>query len=128
MAHSKLAVALAILAVPMAVTVASDAARAQARDCVIVGNINPIGINSAGTIEMNAGETCNMFLTTSGTIESARISEPPKHGTLTMGGAGNASYRPREGFTGTDEFAMTITGRGPTSSGTSVLTVRANVK
>ena len=128
MRHSKLVVATAILAVPMAIAIASDAAQAQVRDCVIVGNINPIGIDSVGTIELNSGETCNMFLTTSGTVESSRISEQPKHGTLTMAGAGSATYKPREGYRGADEFALTITGRGPTSSGTSVLKVRANVK
>src|SRR5262245_53209008 len=104
MHHSKLTVAFAMLVAPMTVVIASDPAWAQARDCVIVGNINPIGINSEGTIEMNAGETCKMFLTASGTIDSVRVSEAPKHGTLTMEGAGSATYKPREGFKGTDEF------------------------
>jgi len=120
--------ALAITATPTLALVTLQDAQAQVRDCVIVGNIGPIGVNSTGTIELNSGETCNMFLTTSGTVESSGISERPKHGTLTLEGAGSAQYKPREGYKGTDEFAITVTGRSQTSSGTSILKVIATVK
>jgi hypothetical protein len=129
MRHSRMpAIVFAVAAASFATLVASGAARAQVRDCVIVGNIAPFGINSEGTIDMNAGETCKMHLTTSGTVENTKVSLRPKNGTLTMEGAGSASYKPKKGFKGTDEFAVTVTGRGPTSVGTSVLKVRANVK
>jgi hypothetical protein len=129
MRRVRITVTLGLLAAAAtAAMIVPDAALAQARDCVIVGNINPIGIDSSGFIEMNAGETCKMHLTASGVADSVNVSLRPKNGTLTMEGAGSATYQPKAGFTGTDEFAITITGRGPTSSGTSVLTVKANVK
>jgi len=127
---SKLTALFAILAVPMAVTIASDAAQAQVRDCVIVGNILPIGQNSVGAIQLTSGETCNMFLTTSGTVVSSNISERPKNGTLTLEGAGSMRYKPRDGYTGTDEFAVTVTGhtQAGTADVTSILKVIATVK
>jgi Bacterial Ig domain len=110
--------------------VMSQNAHAQVRDCVIVGNILPIGQNSAGAIELTSGETCNMFLTTSGTVVSSSISERPKNGTLTLEGAGSMRYKPRDGYTGTDEFAVTVTGhtQAGTADVTSSLKVRATVK
>jgi hypothetical protein len=120
--------AVVITAAPTLALITSQDAQAQVRDCVIVGNIGPIGVNSMGTIELNSGETCKMFLTTSGTVESSGVSERPKHGTLTLEGAGSATYKPRDGFTGTDEFAFTVTGRSQASSGTSILKVIATVR
>lgn len=126
MRYLKLAAAAAIIAAPALLIGAAQAQ--QTRDCVITGNLSPIGFNSEGSIEMNAGESCNMFLTTSGTIDSAKISQRPKNGTLRLAGAGSAVYTPKAGFRGTDEFAVTVNGRGLTNSGTSTLKIRANVK
>lgn len=123
--NSKIVFAATVLSVAW---MASPAAHAQTRDCVIVGNINPIGVNSTGTIELNSGETCKMFLTSTGTIESSRVAVQPKHGNLTLEGAGSALYKPSAGYKGDDEFAITIIGRSQTSSGTSTLTVKAIVK
>ena len=119
-----------LVALGTAVLAMSQGAQAQVRDCVIVGNILPIGENSVGTIELNSGETCNMFLTTSGTVVSAGVSERPKHGTLTLEGAGSMRYKPRDGYTGTDEFAVTLTGHGQamTSNVTSIVKVTATVR
>jgi hypothetical protein len=119
-----------LAALGTAALVMSQGAQAQVRDCVIVGNILPIGENSVGTIELTSGETCNMFLTTSGTVVSSGVSERPKHGTLTLEGAGSMRYKPRDGFTGTDEFAVTVTGHGQamTTNVTSILKVVATVK
>jgi hypothetical protein len=119
-----------LAALGTAALVMSQGAQAQVRDCVIVGNILPIGENSVGTIELTSGETCNMFLTTSGTVVSSGVSERPKHGTLTLEGAGSMRYKPRDGYTGTDEFAVTITGHGQamTTNVTSILKVVATVK
>ena len=127
MRYLKLAAAAAIIAAPAFLTTSTAQAQ-QARDCVISGNIGPIGFNSEGSIEMNAGESCNMFLTTSGTVDSAKISQRPKNGTLRLAGAGSAVYTPKAGFRGTDEFAVTVNGRGLNKSGTSTLKIRATVK
>ena len=80
-----------LAALGVAALVMSQDAQAQVRDCVIVGNILPIGQNSVGAIELSSGETCNMFLTATGTVLSSGISERPKHGTLTLEGAGSMS-------------------------------------
>jgi hypothetical protein len=127
MRYLKLAAAAAIIAAPAFLTVGAAQAQ-QTRDCLVSGNLAPIGFNSEGTIEMNAGESCNMFLNTSGTIDSAKISQRPKNGTLRLAGAGNAVYTPKAGFRGTDEFAVTVNGRGLNNSGTSTVKIRANVK
>jgi len=119
-----------LAALVIAAPVMSQDAQAQVRDCVIVGNILPIGQNSVGAIQLTSGETCNMFLTTSGTVVSSSISERPKNGTLTLEGAGSMRYKPRDGYTGTDEFTVTVTGHGQamTTNATSTLKVRATVK
>jgi hypothetical protein len=132
--HRSNLVVVAAVAVLMAEATVSGVARAQTRDCAIGGDIGPIGANSTGTIEMNAGETCRMHLRASGTLESSHVSRQPTNGTLVLQGGGNATYKPREGFKGTDEFAVTIEGRGQTPIGThsgnttSILTIRANVE
>lgn len=127
MRYLKLAAAAAIISAPAFLSI--DAAQAQQpRDCLVSGSLAPIGFNSEGTIEMNAGESCNMPLHTSGTIESAKISLAPKNGTLRLAGAGNAVYTPKAGWRGTDEFAVTVVGRGINNSGTSTVKIRANVK
>lgn len=123
----KLAAAAAIIAAPAFLTVGTAQAQ-QPRDCMVSGNLAPIGFNSEGTIDMNAGESCNMPLHTSGTIDSAKITQRPKNGTLRLAGAGNAVYTPKAGFRGTDEFAVTVNGRGLNNSGTSTVKIRANVK
>jgi hypothetical protein len=128
MRYLKLAAAAAIITAPALLSADIASAQAQPRDCMVSGNLAPIGFNSEGTIEMNAGESCNMFLNTSGTIDSAKISQAPKNGTLRLAGAGNAVYTPKAGWRGTDEFAVTVSGRGLTASGTSVVKIRANVK
>ena len=113
---------------------ATGLAHAQTRKCAINGDIGPIGTNSTGTIEMNAGETCRLELRASGTLEKSEVSRQPRNGTLILQGGGIATYKPQEGFKGTDEFALMIEGRGRTPTGTtsgnttSILTIRANVK
>lgn len=103
-------------------------AQQRARDCVVAGTLNPFGTNSEGFINVAAGESCNLSLSTSGTIEQSAISERPRNGELRMLSVSNAVYTPRAGFTGTDEFAFRITGRNQNVSGTSVLTIKAIVR
>jgi hypothetical protein len=123
---------LCLVAASLSVSaLASDAvgqAQQRARDCVVAGAIHPFGTNSEGFINVAAGESCNLSLFTSGTIEASTISERPQNGELRMVSMANALYTPKPGFTGTDEFAFTITGRNQNVSGTSVLRIRANVK
>lgn len=129
MGHIRFAAIIAIAA-PLALST-SPAALAQSpavRDCIVAGTLNPFGFNSQGTIDLNSGETCNLFLNTSGTIESSKISQRPRNGTLTIVDSSNAQYKPRPGFRGTDQFAFTVSGRTMNTSGTSVLKITANVR
>ncbi|WP_204273058.1 hypothetical protein, partial [Enterobacter hormaechei] len=70
-----------------------------ARDCVVAGTLNPFGTNSEGFINVAAGESCNLSLSTSGTIEQSAISERPHNGELRMLSVSNAVYTPKAGFT-----------------------------
>jgi hypothetical protein len=98
------------------------------RDCMVSGYLAPYGSNSEGSIDMSSGETCNLRLSTDGTIEASRISQAPKNGKLRMITSANAVYTPKAGFKGTDEFAFTIKGRSNISVGTSIVKIRATVR
>ena len=102
-------------------------AQSQPRDCQVAGTPVPIGFNGSGTIELSSGESCNLYLNTSGTIESSAITQRPKNGSLTMVSAANMIYTPKPGYRGSDEFAVTLKGSTQRASGTSVVKIRANV-
>lgn len=120
--------AAALISVTAGSSTAFAQAQQRARDCMVAGSLNPFGSNSVGTITVAAGQSCNLSLSTSGTLEASQISERPQHGTLRMEGMANAIYTPKPGFTGSDEFAFTIRGRNQNVSGTSILKIRANVQ
>src|SRR6185295_18211785 len=101
--------------------VMAGGAFAQTRDCPVAGTPAPIGFNSQGTIDLTSGESCNLFLKTPGTIESSKITQRPKNGSLKMLGSANALYTPKPGFRGDDEFAFTLKGRTQRASGTSII-------
>lgn len=123
---ASLTVALLSILVPFSASFGQ--AQQRARDCMVAGSLNPFGTNSDGFINVAAGESCNLSLRTSGTIQKSAISERPQNGALRMLSVSNAVYTPRAGFTGTDEFAFTITGRNQNVSGTSILRIKAIVK
>ena len=119
--------ATALLFVPAAASDSFGQARQRARDCVVAGALSPFGFDSSGVINVAAGQSCNLSLSTSGTIEAAQIAERPQNGQLRMRGLSSAVYTPKAGFRGTDEFAFTITGRNQNVSGTSTVRITANV-
>jgi hypothetical protein len=90
--------------------------------------MNPFGANSDGTIDVNSGESCSLSPRIDGTIQSSKIVQRPKSGTLTMTGISSATYRAKAGYKGVDEFAVSFTGRGPLGIGTSIVRIKANVK
>ena len=115
------AVAAAVLAPPAH-------AQAQMRDCMVAGTPVPIGFNGTGTIELSSGESCNLYLNTSGEIQSSTISQRPKNGSLKMVSAANVVYTPKPGYRGSDEFAVTLKGSTQRASGTSIVKITANVR
>ena len=131
MRYVRLAVA-ATAAAGLAVGLMSSAPTANAqslpRDCPVAGTLAPIGFNSTGTIELSSGESCNLFLNTSGTIESSKITQKPKNGSVKMVSMANVVYTPKPGYRGSDEFAVTVKGRTQSASGTSVVKIKADVR
>ena len=121
---------LIAVAAAVAVTMLAPTANAQSqmRDCMVAGAPVPIGFNGTGTIELSSGESCNVFLNTSGTIESSRITRQPKNGSLKQASAANVIYTPKAGYRGTDEFEVTLKGSTQRASGTSVVKIKANVQ
>jgi hypothetical protein len=114
----------------MLIAAASAPAGAQAlgRDCIVSGAPSTFGINSEGTLDINSGESCNLYLRLGGTIESSRIVLRPKNGSLSMSNLSSAVYRSKAGYRGIDEFAFELKGRSMTGIGTSIVRIRANVQ
>jgi hypothetical protein len=63
-----------------------------------------------------------------GEVKSSSISQKPAHGTLKRLNISTYAYTAKSGYKGSDAFAVTATGKGPTASGTSVITVNATVQ
>jgi hypothetical protein len=121
---------LIVVVTAVAFTLPGSTANAQSpvRDCMVAGTPVPIGFNGTGTIELNSGESCNLYLNTSGEIQSSAISQRPKNGSLKMVSAANVVYTPKPGYRGKDEFAVTLKGSTQRASGTSIVKITANVR
>jgi hypothetical protein len=118
--------ALAALLIAAATSLAE--AQQQGRDCIVSATPATFGVNSQGSMEINSGEQCNLYLRLSGTIESAKIIQRPKYGSLSMSDLSSAVYKSKAGYRGVDEFAFQLSGNSMTGKGTSVIRIRANVK
>ena len=121
---------LVVVAAAVAFTMPASPANPQSpvRDCMVAGTPVPIGFNGTGTIELSSGESCNLYLRTSGEIESAAITQRPKNGSLRMVSAANVIYTPKPGYRGSDVFAVTLKGSTQRASGTSIVKITANVR
>ena len=119
---------LIVVAAAVAFTMPATHAQSQMRDCMVAGTPVPIGFNGTGTIELNSGESCNLYLNTSGEIQSSAITQRPKNGSLKMVSAANVIYTPKPGYRGSDEFAVTLKGSTQRASGTSIVKITANVR
>lgn len=118
-----------ITSVAIALLLAATAASAQSagEDCVVSAYPTTFGVDGQGTLDIASGDSCNLYLRLSGTIESSRIVQRPQHGSLSMGDMSSAVYKAKAGFKGVDEFAFELKGRSMTGVGTSVIRIRANV-
>jgi hypothetical protein len=63
-----------------------------------------------------------------GTVSSSDVSQKPVHGKLKRIDISTYEYRAKPKYKGSDTFAIKATGQGPTTSGTSVITVHATIK
>ena len=103
-------------------------AMAQAQQCPISGSPSDWGSNSFGYIQINSGGSCLFGLSVRGEILSSNVSQRPSHGNLRRINRSSYVYTSRAGFRGQDTFAVQATGKGPYSSGTSVITINATVQ
>ena len=119
-------VALAlIVAAPSLISVWS--ARA-ASECPASGTLSDWGINSTGYFNVASGGSCLFPIRIAGAMKSSSISQKPAHGTLKKLNVSTYQYTAKAGYKGSDTFAVQATGKGPTASGTSVITMNATVQ
>jgi hypothetical protein len=114
-----------ILAAPGLV---SPSSAQNAPQCPMSGSASDWGFNSTGYIMIASGGSCLFSINISGEILRSSISQRPAHGTLRMIDRSSYVYTSRTGYRGSDTFSVQATGKSPTSSGTSVITVNATLQ
>ena len=120
-------VAALALIVAAASTMSASPARAVS-DCSASTTLANWGENATGDIDLAAGESCLFPIRIRGTVSSSEISQKPAHGKLKKLDASSYQYTAKAKYKGSDTFAIKATGKGPTASGTSVITVNATIK
>jgi hypothetical protein len=87
----------------------------------------PFAFGNDSTWQLAVGPRgCTGEFSTSGTIQSSSIVKQPANGTAFIQFA-RYGYSPRAGFSGTDQFTMSVSGQSGARSGTSMVTVRVQV-
>ncbi|CAN7705818.1 hypothetical protein LJR220_006913 [Bradyrhizobium sp. LjRoot220] len=99
-----------------------------APDCSTSMTLADWGENSTGYIDIAPGESCQFPIRIRGTVSSSEISQKPARGKLKKLDVSTYEYRAKAKYKGSDTFAIKATGKGPTASGTSVITVNATIK
>jgi hypothetical protein len=120
------AIALAIAAAAPSLVSLSPAKAAS--ECPATGTMSDWGVNSTGYFSIASGGTCLFPVRMRGAIDSSSISQEPAHGSLKRLDVSTYEYTANAGYNGPDAFAVTFTGKGPTSYGTSVITMNATVQ
>lgn len=125
MRTSKVIALAFIVAAPGSVSV--SLARA-ASECPKSGTLSGWGINSTGYFNVASGGSCLFPMRIAGVMKSSSISQKPAHGTLKKLNISTYQYTAKAGYKGTDTFAVEVTGKSPTASGTSVITMNVTVQ
>jgi hypothetical protein len=99
-----------------------------ASDCSASITLADWGENPTGDIDIASGESCLFPIKIRGTVSSSEISKKPAHGKLKKLNASSYQYTAKAKYKGSDAFAIKATGKGPTASGTSVISVNATIK
>jgi len=120
---------VAALALMVAATslVSVSSARA-APDCSASTTLANWGENATGDIDLASGESCQFPIRIRGTATSSEISQKPARGKLKKIDISTYEYRAKTKYKGSDTFAIKAIGKGPTTSGTSVITVNVTIK
>jgi hypothetical protein len=129
MTHMIRACLVLIAAAPGLVATAAPALAQNAPQCVVSGS-PPAGwgFNSIGYIEIASGSSCLFSVNISGEILNSSVSQNPAHGTLQQLDVSSFVYTSQAGFRGSDTFSVQATGKSPTSSGVSVITISATLQ
>jgi hypothetical protein len=119
-------IALAIVLAALGLVSVSSVQAAS--ECPVAGTLSTWGINSAGAFNVASGGTCLFPLRIEGVIASSSIIQKPANGVLIQLNESTFEYTANAGYQGTDTFSVQATGRGPTATGTSVITMIATVR
>jgi hypothetical protein len=120
------AIALAIIVTAPGLVSVSPAQAAS--ECPATGTLSGWGVNSTGYFSIASGGTCLFPVRMDGVVNTSSISRKPAHGTLKRLNISTYEYTAKAGYKGSDSFAIQATGKGPTSSGTSVITMNATIQ
>jgi hypothetical protein len=99
-----------------------------APECPKLVGLADWGENSTGDISVASGGSCLFPIPMRGTVSSSDILQKPTHGRLKKVNPTAYEYKAKARYTGADTFVIKATGQGPTSSGSSVITVHVTVK
>jgi len=129
MPHMTRACSMLIAAALGLVAAAAPALSQNAPQCVMSGS-PPAGwgFNSIGYIDIASGGSCLFTVNVTGEILSSSVSQNPAHGTLQQLNVSSFVYTSQAGYRGSDAFSVQASGKSPTSSGTSVITVNATLQ
>jgi hypothetical protein len=128
MTHIMRACSVLIAAALGLAAVVTPALAQNAPQCPMTGTASDWGINSIGYIMIDSGGSCLFSLNVRGEILSSSISQRPAHGRLQRIDRASYVYTSKAGYRGSDTFSVRATGKAPTSSGTSVITVNATLQ
>jgi hypothetical protein len=106
----------------------SAAPALAAPECPMLIELADWGENPTGDVSVAAGQSCQFSIKMRGTVNGSEISQKPARGKLKKLSATSYEYRAKARYKGSDTFAIKATGQGPSTSGTSVITVHATIK
>ena len=124
----RVAKAIGLAAVLLAQQLVSVASAQNAPECPIAGTLSSFGINSAGVFNVAPGGACLFPLRIEGVIASSSIVQRPAFGVLRQLNESTFEYTANPGYAGPDTFSVQVTGKGPTTTGTSIITLVATVR
>ena len=124
----RVAKAIGLAAVLLAPQLVSVASAQNAPECPIAGTLSSFGINSAGVFNVAPGGACLFPLRIEGVIASSSIVQRPAFGVLRQLNESTFEDTANPGYAGPDTFSVQVTGKGPTTTGTSIITLVATVR
>jgi len=125
MRSSKVIVLIFVVAAP---SLAPTPSAQAASECPTSGTLSSWGADSTSFFNVASGETCLFSIKMQDEIQISSIAKEPANGILKKLDVSTYEYTAKAGYRGPDTFVVQATGTGPTSSGTSIITMNATVK